>query len=78
MAEHSVSTLDTVDAEANKLAGEREVATDAAPTKREPTTTVGKAWAKMSDGVGLEAHGVRPLTEEERQDANFFASFTLW
>lgn len=46
--------------------------------RAEPTSTAGRVWRQISQGISLEAHGVVPLTPEERTDTNFLKNFTLW
>lgn len=44
----------------------------------QPRTWYGKAWRWVCTSENVEAHGVGPLPESLRTDANFFANFTLW
>ncbi|KAM0791611.1 hypothetical protein ACM66B_006053 [Microbotryomycetes sp. NB124-2] len=46
--------------------------------KRAPRNAVGRVLHSLSQQVGLEGHGVAPLTDEERADSNFWQNFTLW
>ncbi|GAA6003708.1 uncharacterized protein JCM10292_000696 [Rhodotorula paludigena] len=45
---------------------------------RQATTWHGKAWAWLLQSDSVEAHGVGPLSEEQRTDSNFLGNLTIW
>ncbi|GAA6041126.1 hypothetical protein JCM8097_004128 [Rhodosporidiobolus ruineniae] len=48
------------------------------PARSEPTSAAGKLWRRVMASDNVEAHGVGPLPESLRTDAQFWNNFTLW
>lgn len=49
-----------------------------AQRQQQPTTWYGRGYAWLMRSDNIEAHGVGPLSEEQRTDTSFVSNFTIW